>query len=38
LLERPSSNYGEKSGLHSVYGVGETALTGIGIIWRNPSE
>jgi hypothetical protein len=27
LLERPSSNYGEKSGLHSVYGVGETALT-----------
>lgn len=27
LLEQPSSNYGEKSGLHSVYGVGETALT-----------
>ena len=28
LLEKPSSNYGEKSGLHYVYGVGETALTG----------
>ena len=28
LLEQPSSNYGEKSGLHSVYGVGEIALTG----------
>ena len=27
LLEQPSSNYGEKSCLHSVYGVGEIALT-----------
>lgn len=27
LLEQPSSNYGEKSGLQSVYGVGETALS-----------
>ena len=27
LLEQPSSNHGEKSCLHSVYGVGEIALT-----------